>query len=208
MIITEIIPVTKQRYRVVTDEQLAFVLYKGELSRYRLQKDMELPHELLERILEEVLIKRAKLRAMHLLNRMDYTESQLRKKLEQGEYTSRAVDIALEYVKSYHYLDDARYVQRYLACCEGKKSRKQAEFDLERKGVSRQLIAECRQKMEEELEESDETELIRSILEKRCKDPKSADEKEIRRHYGYFVRKGFSSSDIWSGFHDFFERFS
>lgn len=208
MIITDIIPVTKQKYRVVTDEQLAFVLYKGELSRYRLKKDMELPHELLEKILEEVLIKRAKLRAMHLLNRMDYTESQLRKKLEKGEYTSRAVDIALEYVKSYHYLDDTRYVQRYLACCEGKKSRKQVEFDLERKGISRQLIAECREKMEAELGESDETELIRSILEKRCKNPESADEKEIRRHYGYFVRKGFSSSDIWNVFHDFFERFS
>ena len=61
--------------------------------------------------------------------------------------------------------------------------------------------------MEDE-QEPDETELIRSILEKRCKNPQSADEKEIRRHYGYLMRKGFSSSDIWKVFHDFFERFS
>ena len=142
---------------------------------------------------------------MHLLNRMDYTEAQLRKKLEQGEYTQKAVDIAIAYVKAYHYLDDERYVGRYLSCSEGRKSRKQAEFELEKKGVSREMIAACREKIEDE---QDETELIRSILEKRCKNPQSADEKEIRRHYGYLLRKGFSSSDIWKVFHDFFERFS
>ena len=201
MMITEIIPVTKQKYRIMTDEQLAFVLYKGELSRYGLKENMELPYELFAEIQEEILIKRAKLRAMHLLNRMDYTEAQLRKKLEQGEYTQKAVDIAIAYVKAYHYLDDERYVGRYLSCSEGRKSRKQAEFELEKKGVSREMIAACREKIEDE---QDETELIRSILEKRCKNPQSADEKEIRRHYGYFVRKGFSSSDIWSVFHDFF----
>lgn len=205
MMITEIIPVTKQKYRVMTDEQLAFVLYKGELSRYGLKENMELPYELFAEIQEEILIKRAKLRAMHLLNRMDYTEAQLRKKLEQGEYTQKAVDSAIAYVKAYHYLDDERYVGRYLSCSEGRKSRKQAEFELEKKGVSREMIAACREKIEDE---QDETELIRSILEKRCKNPQSADEKEIRRHYGYLMRKGFSSSDIWKVFHDFFERFS
>lgn len=205
MMITEIIPVTKQKYRIMTDEQLAFVLYKGELSRYGLKENMELPYELFAEIQKEILIKRAKLRAMHLLNRMDYTEAQLRKKLEQGEYTQKAVDIAIAYVKAYHYLDDERYVGRYLSCSEGRKSRKQAEFELEKKGVSREMIAACREKIEDE---QDETELIRSILEKRCKNPQSADEKEIRRHYGYLMRKGFSSSDIWKVFHDFFERFS
>ena len=38
MRIVEIVPVTKTKYRVVTDEQLAFMLYKGELSRYRLKE--------------------------------------------------------------------------------------------------------------------------------------------------------------------------
>ena len=82
------------------------------------------------------------------------------------------------------------------------------EFELEKRGISRELIAACREKMEEEQEETDETDLIRSILEKRCKNPQSVDEKEINRHYGYLMRKGFRSSDIWSVFHEFFERFS
>ena len=45
MRIVEVVPVTKTKYRVVTDEQLAFMLYKGELSRYRLKENGELSAE-------------------------------------------------------------------------------------------------------------------------------------------------------------------
>lgn len=203
MIITKIIPVTKQKYRIVTDEELAFVLYRGELSHYRLEEGQELPETVFRRIQEEILIKRAKLRAMYLLNRMDYTEAQMKKKLEQGEYTKEAVEIAMSYVRSFHYLDDQRYAERYLANYAGKKSRRQMEYELEQKGISKEIIAGCRQQAEEV--EADETELIRSLLEKRCRDPKAADEKEKRRHYGYLVRKGFCAGDIRKVFDAFFE---
>lgn len=206
MTITEIVPVTKQKYRIVTDEELAFVLYRGELSRYHLKEGQELPETVFRRIQEEILIKRAKLRAMHLLNRMDYTEEQLRKKLEQGEYTKAAVEAAMNYVRSFRYLDDERYASRYLETYAGKKSRRQMEFELECKGISREIIAGCRQRAEQV--ETDETELIRRLLEKRCRDPETADEKEKRRHYGYLMRKGFSGSDIRKVFDEFFERFS
>ena len=115
MRIVEIVPVTKTKYRVVTDEQLAFMLYKGELSRYRLKENGELSAEIFQEIFREILVKRAKLRAMHLLTRMDYTEAELEKKLMKGEYTPQAVKIAMDYVRSYHYLDDERYVARYLS---------------------------------------------------------------------------------------------
>lgn len=38
MIITNIEAVTKAKSRVYIDEQLAFVLYKGELYRYKIKK--------------------------------------------------------------------------------------------------------------------------------------------------------------------------
>ena len=47
---------------------------------------------------------------------------------------------------------------------------------------------------------------IRQLLEKRCKHPKEADEKEKRRHYGYLMRKGFSSSEIQSVFREYFSQ--
>lgn len=210
MIITEILPVTKQKSRIVTDEKFAFVLYKGELSRYKLAVGKELSQEVFTRIQQEVLVKRAKLRAMHLLTRMDYTEAELYRKLMKGEYTKEAVDIAMEYVRSYHYLDDQRYASQYMAGRAGTKSMRQMEFELEKKGVSREIIAACR----EGLEEQDETPLIRQLLEKRCRQPEKADAKEKNRHYAYLVRKGFRMEDISRVFEEYFcdktdfERFS
>ena len=39
MTVTKIEPVTKTRYKVYVDGQFAFVLYKGELSRYHIAED-------------------------------------------------------------------------------------------------------------------------------------------------------------------------
>ena len=206
MRITEIVPVTKAKYRVVTDEQLAFMLYKGELSRYRLKENGELPAETFQEIFKEILVKRAKLRAMHLLTRMDYTEAELEKKLMKGEYTPQAVKIAMDYVRSYHYLDDERYVTRYLSTYQGRKSRRKMQFELERKGIPRELIRRGQEAMEDEEGCADETDMIRQLLEKRCRNPKEADEKEKRRHYGYLMRRGFPSSEIQSVFREYFSR--
>jgi regulatory protein len=205
MMITEIIPVNKKKSKIVTDNQLAFVLYKGELSRYHLKEGRELPEEIFRKIQTEILTKRAKARAMHLLVKMDYAEADLQRKLMRGGYTQEAVEAAMNYVRSYHYLDDERYVSNYMKTYTGRKSIRQMEFELERKGISKELIKEYRESCDDE---EDEKELIRSLLEKRCKDPAGADQKEKQRHYGYLLRKGFKSNEVQQVFHEFFERFS
>ena len=42
MIVTKIEDVAKTRFKVYIDEQFAFVLYKGELSRYRIAVGREI----------------------------------------------------------------------------------------------------------------------------------------------------------------------
>ena len=86
MIVTKTEAVTKTRYKVYIDGQFAFVLYKGELSRYQIREGKEILKETCDKIRGEVLVKRAKLRAMHLLNDMGRTEKQLLEKLKQGGY--------------------------------------------------------------------------------------------------------------------------
>ncbi len=39
MTVTKIEPVTKSKYKIYLDGQFAFVLYKGELSRYQIEED-------------------------------------------------------------------------------------------------------------------------------------------------------------------------
>ena len=103
---------------------------------------------------------------MHLLTRMDYTEAELEKKLMKGEYTPQAVKIAMDYVRSYHYLDDERYVARYLSAYQGRKSRRQMQFELERKGIPREMIQRRQEALDDEEGCVDETDMIRQLLEK------------------------------------------
>ena len=121
MTVTKIEPVTKTRFRVYIDEQFAFVLYNGELSRYHIAVDSELDEEDYNEIFRDIIVKRVKARALHLLSDMGRTEAQLRSKLEQGGYTEEAVEEAVRYVKSFGYLNDREYARSFI---EGRKNRK------------------------------------------------------------------------------------
>lgn len=199
MIITEIKPVTKQKFQIELDGQPAFVLYKGELSRYHIQKDEELEEAIYREIVDEVLTKRAKLRAMHLLQKMDRTKAELRRKLEQSGYPFEAVETALAYVESFHYVDDARYAARYIEFQKSKKGRARLKMELLQKGISGEIVDRALEEAEEEI---DAKETIRQMLQSKRKSKEPLEEKEKQRLYGFFMRKGFSSSEILSVFRE------
>ena len=192
MEITKIQALTKQKYRIFLDGESAFTVYKGELSRYHLEEGAVLPPEVYEELVNGVLKKRATLRAMHILERTDKTEAQLRKKLEESEYPKEAVESAIAYVTSYGYLDDRRYAEHYIEWKKQGKGKARLKMELVQKGISREII-------EEVLESTDfgETrEMIRLIILKKRKTNIPMNEKEKQKLYGFLMRKGFPSSDI------------
>ncbi len=193
MKVTKIESVTKTKFKVYVDDQFAFVLYKGELSRYRIVAEQEITREIFQKIKEEVILKRAKLRALHLLNDMDRTESQLRTKLKQGLYPEDIVEQAIAYVKSFGYIGDASYAKRYITSRQKSKSKKEIYAELCRKGVARDEIDAA---MEECYEDIDETAAIKEILRKKRFDIQKATDLEKQKLYGYLARKGFSYDGI------------
>ena len=140
------------------------------------------------------MLKRVKLRCMHLLEKRDYTEKELRQKLENGktEYTEEQIDGAIAYVKSFHYVDDGRYACKYIEAMQSRKSRRQIEQELYQKGVDRELIQEAF----EETGEVPEEEQIARWMEKRNFHPEEADLKEKQRMYAFLARKGFRAENI------------
>lgn len=202
MIVTDIKPVTKQKFQIEIDGQPAFVLYKGELFRYHLEQDREIEECIYTEIVDEILTKRAKLRAMHLLQKMDRTKWELERKLQESGYPQVVVKRALEYVESFHYIDDKRYAAMYIQSQKTKKGKARIKMELMRKGISAELIAEVFSETEDEM---DTREAIRSLIEKKCSYSEEMDEKEKRRLYGFLLRRGFSSSDILSVFREISE---
>lgn len=194
MIVTKVEPVSKNRYKVEVDGEFAFVLYRRELSHYQIREECEVSEESFEQIKKEVIIKRAKLRAMHLLNDMDRTESQLRTKLRQSCYTEDVVEVALAYVKSFGYIDDLDYAKRYIQNRQNQKSKRELYAQLVGKGIERELIELA---MEEcYTGEDDEIEAIRRLAAKRKYHFRDATREEQQKQMAYFMRKGFSYENI------------
>lgn len=200
MIIQAVKPLTKKKYQVITDEHMDFVLYKGEVSCYHLREGMNLPQETYEEILE-TLKKRAKRRALHLLTAQDRTEHQLREKLRKDGHPDEVIDCAVDYVKSYHYIDDSRYAGVYVQSMKGKKSAQRIRFELKKKGISEGDISMAVEPLEGESEEP----VIEKLVRKRAGAPHPLSEKELRRLYGYLMRRGFRGAEIGKVLRDYRE---
>lgn len=193
MLITQISELDKKRMCIRTREGISFVLYKGEVRRYALREEEELSEEVYKEIREEILIKRARKRAMYLLEKMDRTESQLRDKLRQGFYSEDIIEDAIAYVKGFHYIDDVRYAECYVRCQKERKSRRQLQSDLMKKGVDKEIIVRA---LEKECEADNEQELIEKWIEKKHYSKENSDIREKQKMYQFLLRKGFHSEDI------------
>lgn len=194
-IITCVLELSKGRYKVEINGELRFVLYRGELHSYQIKEGESISEEKLEEILTEILPKRAKLRSLNLLKSRAYTEYQLKEKLKQGFYPERAVDEAVEYLKSFHYIDDRCYAKDYIVYYSESRSRGRITQDLLRKGIPKEVINAV---YEEDLEEDppDETLLIRQWLQKKNYDKESAGYQERQKMGAFLYRKGFSLDKI------------
>ena len=196
MKITGIEEVSKSRSKIDIDNEFAFVLYKGELRLYQIVLGEEISEKAYREIMKEVLPKRAKLRAITLLTKRDYTTARLREKLVQGGYPASVVEEALEYVASFHYVDDLRYAVQYLETYSANRSKRRIQQDLYGRGISKDTVAEAFRSWEEQGGEQDELSMIHALLQKRGYLPEKADAKERQKQYGFLARKGFSQESI------------
>lgn len=196
MTVTNISEINKSRSKVYIDGEFAFVLYKGELRLYHIEEGGEISREVYQTILTQVLPKRAKLRAMNLLMKKEYTEYELRKKLHDGEYPETVIDEAIDYIISYRYIDDLRYATDYITAHEDTRSRRRIEQDLMNKGISKATLEKAWISWENSGGEQNEEAMIKKLLEKRKYNPETAEIKEQQRTYAFLMRKGFNSDTV------------
>jgi len=193
-IITECKKINKGRVDIVLDGRIRFWLYAGEARQLSLEEGKDISKEQYQQILHGIIGKRAIKRAMHILERQERTEYQLREKLMQGAYPKEAVEEAVDYVRKFHYLDDERYARTFIHYHQKERSKKRLELDLMKRGVPKDTIKLC---IEEEFE-TDEKEQICHWLEKKQYTKDTADQKERAKMYQFLARRGFSHSDIMS----------
>lgn len=191
MLVTALEEYTKGRYKIYLDEQFAFVLYKSELRRFKIELNSELPETDYEEIINDIILKRAKRRTLYLLKDMDRTEQQVRTKLKEGFCPNDIIDKAIEYAKGYHYINDENYARRYVEYKSTSKSRLVIVSELRNKGIDKETI----DRIYEETEINDNDAIIKLIRKKRIK-LAEADKDQLRKLFMYLSRKGFQYEDI------------
>ena len=140
------------------------------------------------------MIKQAKQKALSLLNYMDRTESGLRQKLKEKSFDDKAIDAAVEYVKSFGYINDVGYAERYILNRQKSKSKREIYVALCQKGICKEDIELA---MESCYKAEDEFTAICHLCEKKHFVVEEATDIEKKRMYQYLLRKGFRGEDVY-----------
>ena len=202
MLIETVEAVGKDRSRVTLEDGRSFVLYKGEMRILKLKENTDLSEDVYKNIMETVLPKRAKLRALNLLKTRAYTEYGLRKKLSDGGYPDSVTDIAIAYVKSFGYINDRQYALDYVGEQSTKRSKKELYLKLSQKGISKEVLdgvfSEVYGSYKDAREDSsfNETDVILKTLKKKGYTGNESYE-ERQKLLAYFYRRGFEMDTVY-----------
>ncbi len=161
------------------------------VAEFHLKEGMNIPESAVEQIVKANDTRRARERALYLLDARDYSYTELFKKLE----VNYDEDICYEVLNSLAELgvvDDRRYAQRLGEYLIEKKrfGRYRAAMEMKRRGLSKDLISET-------LDKYDEDSVVRLYeLVKEKYEQYLTDQKGVNRVKNALVRKGFSYDDI------------
>lgn len=137
--------------------------------------------------------KKARRKALKILTKMDRTEQELETALGRSGFCGEDIRDAMDYVRSFGYLDDAKYAKKYVECYRERKSKVRLRYDLIRRGVDRELAEAALAERGEDAEK----EALRTVLRKKWNREEKPEEKELCRLVAALIRQGFTNHDIW-----------
>lgn len=181
----------KKKIYVDPGEREGIYLYSGEIKKLKLEDGSEIAQDEFERIRLEYALPRAKHRAIAILAKRDKTEKELREKLQQSLTDTQSLEETISYMKSCGYVDDEQYARDYLYFKKGRKSFLQIKMELQKKGISSQVLEEV---FEEEGGQKIEDILVQ--VKKYMKKFSDLDFVAKQKIYAHFARKGYAGDLI------------
>jgi len=191
MHISKIEECNNKKYNIYIDGEYAFALYRSEIRRFSLEENRELQQEQYNQIIDEVIYKRARERALYLIERRPYTTYKLRSKLREGKYPNEVIERVICFLEDYHYVDDYDYARMYIESYSNKKSQKAILYELQRRGIAKEITLS----LFDDLEISDQDSIC-YLMDKYIAGKDLSDSKIRDKVIRHFMGKGFSYSQI------------
>ena len=190
------------RWHVYLENDIDFLLYKGEVRKFQIQEGTGLNENTYKEIVE-ILYKRARERALYILDRAYKTEKQITDKLKSGYYPAFIIDRVIQYLSEYDLINDYRYAAMYIDYKRSSRSKRQIYQELYTKGIPKSIIDTAL----EEAELSDDVSL-KKAMEKRMFRYDLKDRKDVEKLYRYFVGKGYVYSDVKKVLSEYFDEYN
>jgi|LSQX01.2.fsa_nt_gb regulatory protein len=141
--------------RIFLDDRYAFSIPAGAYMANHLYEKEELTEEQVAHIKQNVLVQSARERAVNLLMARDRSQYEIKTRLMKIGYDEDIAKKVVEDLKTIGYIDDSRFVLKYAADRVRTKalSKKALKYELEQKGIDRDLIDTVLKEFEQDEEE-------------------------------------------------------
>lgn len=202
MEIIEIKDYKQNKVKVILDNEIAFVMYKGDLSKYGLSIG-PVDDNTLRDIYDNCLYRRALDRALKIITGRDMLTKQLFDKLSMDLYPEEICFKVVERLKEERLLDDERFIKLYIESKSEKKSKNDVLRDLSGKGADMNLVEEIYNILYDSGDLTEEKDLIERILVKKKFDPDNSDFDACQKMIRYLLNKGFKFESIRSAMEEF-----
>ena len=193
MRITGLEPTKKGRYALMVDGEFLFSLHQDTvLLTPWLQRDAEVTPPQLEDLRREDEVRQAKEQAMDCLSAAAQTSGMLREKLRR-RYSEEAVEAAVCRMEELGLINDLDYSRRFAADAVNLRyyPKRRIAAELQRKGVSEEILS----KVLAEITEETEIKTACRLLEKQYRE-KLCDRRERDKVKAALQRRGFGCETI------------
>jgi regulatory protein len=179
------------RYSVFINGKFAFGLSGTDVLYYKLEAGIELSNEKYNKIIEECIFAKARDKAVRFLSYRARSQKEVFDKLAAAEdgFSAEIIDRVIAQMARYGYIDDAQFARAFIS--EKRKLNGFGEIRLRHalteKGIRGDIIENA---LAEQPQNAAEAAL--TLLEKKYKAGKCADQKERKKACDFLLRKGYS----------------
>lgn len=176
-----------KKAKVKLDDGFTFALYRGELRKYHISSGATISDDNIKTIVEDILNKRAKERALHMLKDSSKTKKQVIDKLKQSYYPDCTIEYVIRFLEKYNYIDDENYTRFYIENYKSSRSIQKMKLELYKKGINQSIINSI-------FEDTDinQQDALDNLLAKKMGRYNINNEKDKVRLYNLILRNGFS----------------
>lgn len=130
----------KERVNIYINDVFAFAIDAELVYRYSLKVNDEVDLEKLKKIAEEEEFSKCKSSALRTIERSYKTESEIKKKLEEKEFSEETINKTIKFLLEYNFINDYEYTKMYIKDRLINQGKNKIKYSLIRKGINSNII--------------------------------------------------------------------